>query len=463
MRSLCSYHGTVAKRLWGPILTLGTISLLVISGYAISRKRFSTASKEDLAKVVDPDLLLPIPNDSEHLARFARLQSLFETPWVESDADTPPEVRRTNFSQLETHLGKIEALLAEGPVQRPMRHSNKRNDSLIFQKGFFRALQTAIGAETKAGNHVRAIRLLRLGSRVLQALRSSARTQSEYLVDGTCTAILHQAVTGTVPRLDERELADLALMFTEAPPTDECLRNALHGEFQVHVWNILPNPLKGLSDAGCGPDLLEEALEIDSVGNYDPVETTRILSNQYSEIRARALLPRSATSSAFGAWGSYRKVQALVDSLPRPAADKTGLQGRIDSVVHAWKMERTPNSFGIWLVNNLRPLMSDSLMSLSYRLRTSQEGIRTLIALRRYQIKNGRLPTSLKALIDEGFLASMPLDYLSFAKGHRPGALVPLRYAPRRKLLWSAGLDGKDDGGPSSIKPYEPDFVWIIR
>lgn len=63
----------------------------------------------------------------------------------------------------------------------------------------------------------------------------------------------------------------------------------------------------------------------------------------------------------------------------------------------------------------------------------------TAIALRRYQLRHGRLAPNLDALIPE-FVQSVPVDYMDGQ---------PLRYRPDGAgfRLYSVGLDGGDDGG----------------
>ena len=64
----------------------------------------------------------------------------------------------------------------------------------------------------------------------------------------------------------------------------------------------------------------------------------------------------------------------------------------------------------------------------------------TAIALRRYQIQNSRLASSLDELVPE-FLRSVPVDYMDGR---------PIRYRPGVNgnfCLYSVGLDGRDDGG----------------
>jgi len=70
----------------------------------------------------------------------------------------------------------------------------------------------------------------------------------------------------------------------------------------------------------------------------------------------------------------------------------------------------------------------------------------TAIALKRYQLRTGKLPSNLDALIPE-FLPALPIDYMDGK---------PLRYRPNADgtfVLYSVGGDGKDDGGdPNPVK-----------
>ncbi len=75
------------------------------------------------------------------------------------------------------------------------------------------------------------------------------------------------------------------------------------------------------------------------------------------------------------------------------------------------------------------------------------------IALKRCQLRHGEPPSSLEALVPE-FLAVVPYDYMS-AK--------PLRYRLKpdgNYVLYSVGLDGKDDGGDPSPASSATSGLW---
>jgi len=75
------------------------------------------------------------------------------------------------------------------------------------------------------------------------------------------------------------------------------------------------------------------------------------------------------------------------------------------------------------------------------------------IALKRFQLRHGKLPPSLEALVPE-LLPAVPYDYMS-AK--------PLGYrlkADGTYVLYSVGEDGKDDGGDPTPPPGTSPGLW---
>jgi hypothetical protein len=87
----------------------------------------------------------------------------------------------------------------------------------------------------------------------------------------------------------------------------------------------------------------------------------------------------------------------------------------------------------------------------------------TAIALKRYELKHGKLPTDLDALVPE-FLPAAPTDYMNGQ---------PLHYrlnADKSFTLYSVGDDGHDNGGRCTESPSDAqsqsspwnqrDWVW---
>ncbi|GAG07746.1 unnamed protein product, partial [marine sediment metagenome] len=111
------------------------------------------------------------------------------------------------------------------------------------------------------------------------------------------------------------------------------------------------------------------------------------------------------------------------------------------------------NPVGKTLLSLFMPTLN-RLLEASFRLRTEREATRAFLAVRLYQMRTGRLPDSLDELVKENILPSVPVDMF---------ADKPLRYDPKRRLIWSVGPDEVDDGGEG--KPGDPrgkDYVLAI-
>ncbi len=106
-----------------------------------------------------------------------------------------------------------------------------------------------------------------------------------------------------------------------------------------------------------------------------------------------------------------------------------------------------PDPFGLtsvrrFLSGMLLPGTSRALLK-AVRCQTERDQVVTTIAIRRFQLRHGRLPASLEELVPP-FLPETPRDWMDGR---------PLRYrveADGRWLLYGIGEDGVDDGGDGS-------------
>ena len=92
----------------------------------------------------------------------------------------------------------------------------------------------------------------------------------------------------------------------------------------------------------------------------------------------------------------------------------------------------------------------------SMRAETERSIVLCTIALKRFSLRHGSLPTSLNELIPE-FLSELPVDYM---------VGQPLRYkllSNGEFRLYSVGEDGVDDGGDASLRPSKPLRDWWQR
>jgi hypothetical protein len=106
-----------------------------------------------------------------------------------------------------------------------------------------------------------------------------------------------------------------------------------------------------------------------------------------------------------------------------------------------------------------RDIPVGSLVSLRRSLgtQTQRELTVTAIALKRFELRHGKLPSSLAALLPE-FLQALPVDYMDGQ---------PMRYrlnADGTFTLYSVGSDFKDDGGDGNVLPDRSSYsLWNCK
>lgn len=94
------------------------------------------------------------------------------------------------------------------------------------------------------------------------------------------------------------------------------------------------------------------------------------------------------------------------------------------------------NAIGLIFVNIMLPSM-DRLLVTKYKSECRRVVLQLQVGLRQFQIEKGSFPQTLEALVP-GYLPVIPTD---------PFDGQPLRYDPERKLIYSVGENGTDEGG----------------
>lgn len=89
-----------------------------------------------------------------------------------------------------------------------------------------------------------------------------------------------------------------------------------------------------------------------------------------------------------------------------------------------------------------------------FKCRAEREATRTVLALLIFERRKGILPEKLSDLVDEKILKSIPND---------PFSNEPILYSRERRIVWSVGEDGTDDGGKAGpLRWAGDDAVWQI-
>jgi hypothetical protein len=79
-----------------------------------------------------------------------------------------------------------------------------------------------------------------------------------------------------------------------------------------------------------------------------------------------------------------------------------------------------------------------------------------MLAMRLYMDQHSEPPKLLNDLVDGGLLPKVPVD---------PFSAKPLSYSPAKGIVWSFGVDEKDDGGHWDFDAEWPDgkdLVWKV-
>jgi len=105
-----------------------------------------------------------------------------------------------------------------------------------------------------------------------------------------------------------------------------------------------------------------------------------------------------------------------------------------------------PDAMGMMVCMTLIPPL-DKLLMEKCRENVSVAATRILIALKCHKMKTGKLPGTLDALVPD-YIDKIPSDDFDGK---------PMRYSPKKKLIYSVGEDMKDDGGDA-----ERDLIYEI-
>lgn len=98
----------------------------------------------------------------------------------------------------------------------------------------------------------------------------------------------------------------------------------------------------------------------------------------------------------------------------------------------------------------------------TWRAKIGCQAMLTVLAIKRYQLRHGRLPQALDAVVADGLLKELPRDF------YAPGPLTYRQMSDTQFILYSRGQDLKDDGGTPSTsrngksKEYGPRGDWIF-
>lgn len=175
------------------------------------------------------------------------------------------------------------------------------------------------------------------------------------------------------------------------------------------------------------------------VGDWDPIENARMLSEVTAERIRNLRVPYNKTTGTARA-----KAAAWLHDLPNydPYASEDKW---FKLATRAWfrlQAKRVPNARGKLALSAVA-YPAHQMESFSHSNRTQWEIVRALVAAKAFEMRRGRLPSSLEELVETGLIKEAPMDFYTGQ---------PLRYDPAKRLIWSIWANGVDDRGAMGMR-----------
>jgi hypothetical protein len=443
-------------------LTIAVAALGIVCWAA--RPTWRPATDAEVRSVLNPLLLEATPSDPAARRRFREVsdtvQALgladFTVALNVSPAPKRPEMVRDFVRRCRPQLRRLAVLSGEGPLEGPPPARNRQDLPLVTVRVYgLPCLAQIAEARARDGNAEEAGELLALAARLFNRLDAASQTLGAHVMASSERRRFEIEVGRSLPRYGEIELGKLAAELHGEMADDPALRRVFRNEFQTYLLPVLSDPGAYFRREypNEDPDRLLSSLvwtgKEDAPGNYEAVpsaqEADRVVGGMLENLR-RPWAKQDPRPSTYHF--------ALGKRVPPPTSPgKTGLRQWWARLSDRVEMRRVPNSIGAILVHRLT-LSPNPIVAESFFDRTRREGFRAKIALRRYQLRHHRRAPSLQALVDEGFLNSLPSDF--FGNG-------PLHYDASRGVLWSVGTNGRDDGGNAVLLGSftERDVAWL--
>lgn len=449
-------------------IALGVAAALLTGGLILTRPHWQTLSPREFEALLDPKLTQTEPLDPAAQTRFQELSQAMKDLGFALDRAEP--VASDTIKRIQDGspaVATIHRLAKSGNLQRPNWLVDPRalfptaKHLLSLSEDFTSAAEE----EARAGKRASSAHHFATAIWITDQIAETAVTQGDIDVKADTSNALAASLDETIDSLTGADLAVIATALRPLTRGDALLHRAIRTQIQFELIRNLPNPLTwvkiGRSDtpeekAKISPPLGTPFRE-EQTRTYDARITAQNLNRIFVPILDNALRPIDRQSSS-----GERFARALHDHFPPPpVAGETVIATRLDEARYRWQTSRTRNLLGDHILADYAPMIAVRSIVQRFERETTMQFIRTRIALRRYRLAQGRPAPSLNALIEHKFLPALPFD--PYGKGD-------LRYSPERRILWSVGSNGTDEGGKTlstsnqdtSYRRYYQDFVWRI-
>jgi hypothetical protein len=407
----------------------------------------------------------------------AQLKDAIKFAWM-------PKLRRPGADQIDElrawlarhreSLELMEESLAKPQAQWPERNASGDQPELLALPLFIRARLFAADELTEQGEYRNAVKSLRGSLQLAQRGIEADGAMIQYLIAASARTMVHGAITrlaarrNTPPALLEQLLAELPALDGETNSYARMLRV----EFTYYAYpaldlHKLTEAWSAITETNIALSLYPEPLRRPFKILLDPLLVSLHPKplDEIAELQSTARHYRTYLTNAASAWTNRNdSVEAEAESIQKQ------LLADIEPLMELTRDEPLPlsrpaaqkaRSAYLNIENPLGRLFRCSIGGLTgsdirvFRSRTEREAIRAILGLLIFERQKGQLPGSLKALVEEKILPSLPQDFFSG---------VPLAYSRERRLIWSVGEDGTDDNGTGNpaLKWTSEDAVWEI-
>ncbi len=404
-------------------LPLLTGLVVVASGVAIGRNlmvtKVRTASRAQIDAVLPASLKATDAPDPAGVARYARLTAILDTiPSADfSTAFLPPStaISQEKVDAAKAHIAQaftpLEALLREGGLRCPERKAGMLFPELTRLKGLSKMLALSAGAAAKRGDHAECAHLVSLNLCLGKALVDTKGVLIDELVAIASEAIANRSAyeVEMAGGFDAKGRAKvLALMPPLEGPMPQ-LGDSLRRDFQVTMLPYLTGPVDRLTKAYGLSDSGKET----PAGTFDAIATARLIGRIDDAMIADTERP-------------FRLQTKFADYIATQATEGLPSEGNLDDMPEG--IEK------IWIKFKYRLAMNSGSNTLGRGLVSASVFDLGSTGARRAAGRN------------------LARTVLLLQAGKSPSEIDPygdgsLRVDAKRKVVWSVGENGRDDGG----------------
>ena len=426
-------------------------------------------------------LLPPVPDDRNAFVLWSSKAPKFERPDEPEDAkgepllsDESPFPGGAAGEALESWITKFEPLIAlvdEG-LQRGGWRSDPENSIQ-----WFNALRFLRPVQLRAKLRFRQGRLGDACDEVVRMARFARLIGAETLLNRRFAIKLVMAASSTahwltasrsLPESERLQLMEVVDQLLELSPLAEAFR----GDFLLYAlsyFNKLPEDSSGprlgstiretlsdMLDSDIGAERMAAAAILEGhTRPFDKAETVSLLGEKVLQLMDLSRRPWKEQS------GSLPEAEAIrtVAELWPPELQNSGafqVPGAESVLAARRALASIDNPLGKLCVHHYQQartlLVIEAGVLAELRITIEGEAQRALVlaamGARLDEQRRGETPSTLQEVVRRGALPRLPID---------PYDDQPIRYDPARRLVWSVGPDGADDGGRAKPPEKESD------